>query len=183
MNKARAGFTIVELLIVIVVIAILAAISIISYSNIAAKARDSQRMRDIETISKALEMYYADNGKYPDGSCGASCPTPKKWSTLVSTTADGSWSVLEAALVPKYISTLPRDPMASIATQAAAFGGYNYDYVRWVRDACDVKRPNTFMLVYKLESQDQRREVAGSCQDGVNPADYVDSSEKIVLKR
>lgn len=43
----RRGFTIVELLIVIVVIAILAAISIVAYNTVAAKARDAQRRGDI----------------------------------------------------------------------------------------------------------------------------------------
>lgn len=55
--SVRSGFTIVELLIVIVVIGILAAISIVAYNNVAAKARDSQRLQDVATINKALDMY------------------------------------------------------------------------------------------------------------------------------
>lgn len=66
-NKALklSGFTIVELLIVIVVIAILAAISIVAYSGITARANDSQRMSDLAAINKALALYKADHGSYP----------------------------------------------------------------------------------------------------------------------
>jgi len=54
MNKR--GFTIVELLIVIVVIAILASISVVAYNGIQTRARDSQRSSDISAIKKALEL-------------------------------------------------------------------------------------------------------------------------------
>lgn len=50
MITKQRGFTIVELLIVIVVIAILAAISIIAYNGIQSRARDAQRSNDIATI-------------------------------------------------------------------------------------------------------------------------------------
>lgn len=60
--KRTTGFTIVELLIVIVVIGILAAISIVAYNNVAAKARDSQRKQDLSNIAKALHMYKVNHG-------------------------------------------------------------------------------------------------------------------------
>lgn len=56
------GFTIVELLIVIVIIAILAAISIITYTNIQQRARDTQRAYDIANIKKALLAYDTVHG-------------------------------------------------------------------------------------------------------------------------
>ena len=58
----KAGFTLVELLIVIVVIGILAAISIVAYNGIIGRARDSQRAQDMNTIKNALLMYDAENG-------------------------------------------------------------------------------------------------------------------------
>ena len=58
MNKKAHGFTIVELLIVIVVIAILATISIVTYVGIQNRARDTQRKQDVASIARALEMYY-----------------------------------------------------------------------------------------------------------------------------
>ena len=58
MRKNTSGFTIVELLIVVVVIAILAAISIAGYNGIQARSRDGQRKQDIATIKKALELNF-----------------------------------------------------------------------------------------------------------------------------
>lgn len=59
------GFTIVELLIVVVVIAILAAITIVSFNGIQARAQDTKRISDINSISKVLAMYKVDYGVYP----------------------------------------------------------------------------------------------------------------------
>lgn len=66
-RKRRAGFTIVELLIVIVVIAILAAIAVTSYSGINNRANDSAVQSDLKNIAKKLEIYKVDNGVYPAG--------------------------------------------------------------------------------------------------------------------
>ena len=65
MRKTVSGFTIVELLIVIVVIAILAAISIVAFNGVQARGRDSVRYADAKAIIKALELYKVDNGQYP----------------------------------------------------------------------------------------------------------------------
>ena len=62
MKKSTSGFTIVELLIVIVVIAILAAISVVAYTGIQQRARDSKRTNDIAQIKKALLVYDALHG-------------------------------------------------------------------------------------------------------------------------
>lgn len=61
----QKGFTIVELLIVIVVIAILAAITIVAYNGIQASARDSGRISKVTAIAKAIELYYVNNNRYP----------------------------------------------------------------------------------------------------------------------
>jgi len=59
------GFTIVELLIVIVVIGILATLVITTYNGIQEKARDTKRKTDINAIQGQVEAYQAQNGKYP----------------------------------------------------------------------------------------------------------------------
>ena len=56
-KKYSLGFTIVELLIVIVVIAILAAITIVAYNGIQQRARDTVRAGDISSIEKAIQSY------------------------------------------------------------------------------------------------------------------------------
>lgn len=66
-QKARqSGFTIVELLIVIVVIGILAALVITTFSGIQQKARDTERQTDIKALHSQLEAFFAqDGGGYP----------------------------------------------------------------------------------------------------------------------
>lgn len=65
LNRKQQGFTIVELLIVIVVIGILAALVITTFTGIQKKARDTERTTDIKAIHGQVEAYYAQNGKYP----------------------------------------------------------------------------------------------------------------------
>ena len=64
-KKKTSGFTIVELLIVIVVIGILAALVIVTYNGIQQKARDTERKTDIKAVQGQLEAYWANNAKYP----------------------------------------------------------------------------------------------------------------------
>lgn len=59
------GFTIVELLIVIVVIGVLAAIVIVSYNGITSSAHDSAVMSDLSNMAKKLEVEKATTGRYP----------------------------------------------------------------------------------------------------------------------
>ena len=63
-TNTKHGFTIVELLIVIVVIAILAAISIVAYNGIQSRARDTLRKTDLANISKALKLYSVDKDNW-----------------------------------------------------------------------------------------------------------------------
>lgn len=64
-HHGRAGFTIVELLIVIVVIGILAAIVLNTFAGTQARARNSERQTDIKALANQLEAYYTDNVSYP----------------------------------------------------------------------------------------------------------------------
>jgi prepilin-type N-terminal cleavage/methylation domain-containing protein len=64
-NRTSKGFTIVELLIVIVVIGILAALVIVQFTNVQARARDAERKSDIRAIQSKVAEYYALNGFYP----------------------------------------------------------------------------------------------------------------------
>ncbi len=66
MKRMGSGFTIVELLIVIVVIAVLAAISIAAYTNISNRANDAAVQSDLKGLATKLELYRVDNAGYPD---------------------------------------------------------------------------------------------------------------------
>ncbi len=78
MKKTTSGFTIVELLIVIVVIAILAAISVVAYTGIQDRARRSKVDSDIRNIITAIQAARINTGQdlrlvtgstYTAGSC------------------------------------------------------------------------------------------------------------------
>lgn len=65
LKTKQSGFTIVELLIVIVVIGILAALVITTFNGIQQKGRDTERQTDIKAIHGQLEAYFAQSGYYP----------------------------------------------------------------------------------------------------------------------
>lgn len=157
-KQKRQGFTIVELLIVIVVIGILAAITIVAYNGVQQRARDTKRKQDIEVIAKSLELYYIDNGKYPTSSGSTSINV--SWST----TADASWANLAAQLKP-YANNLPADP---ISTPNISFqtGGYNYSYYSDPNaggNYCGTTNNQMFILTYKLEGSSQSDTLQGDC--------------------
>ena len=64
-NLKSRGFTIVELLIVIVVIAILAAITIVAFNGIQARANASTAKGNATTLQKKIEAYASVNGSLP----------------------------------------------------------------------------------------------------------------------
>jgi prepilin-type N-terminal cleavage/methylation domain-containing protein len=63
--KSKSGFTLVELIIVIVIIGILTTIAAFNYLSTQRYARDKQRSSDAVLISESLESYYAKHGEYP----------------------------------------------------------------------------------------------------------------------
>lgn len=104
--KRRVGFTIVEILVVVVILSILASIAIVNFRGVQAQGRDNQRKTDVLLLKSAIEKYNDANGFYP----------------LPSGCTDGSGcaaSLLSSVLVPTYLSSIPASP-----------SGTNYSYVR-----------------------------------------------------
>lgn len=98
MQKTPRGFTLIELLVVIAIIGILASIVLANLTSARMKARDTQRLSDLRTIQKALELYAADhNGTYPVGGWMGQCVA---WGGVASI----------PGLVPTYIPRMPADP-------------------------------------------------------------------------
>lgn len=64
-NSAQKGFTIVELLIVIVVIGILAAITIVAYNGVTNRANAASALSAANSVDKKAEAYNAEIGRYP----------------------------------------------------------------------------------------------------------------------
>jgi general secretion pathway protein G len=89
MNKMRRtkGFTLIEVMVVVVILAILAAIIVPRILKRPAQARIVAARQDILSIQNALSLYKLDNGFYPTTSQGikalvkkpGSSPVPQNW--------------------------------------------------------------------------------------------------------
>ncbi|MDX2776131.1 prepilin-type N-terminal cleavage/methylation domain-containing protein [Streptomyces caniscabiei] len=101
---SRQGFTIVELLIVIVVVAVLAAVSVSALNGTQQRARDTQRVHDMQTIVKALELYKIQTGTYPPVH-----PTNQISGWEVSSINPGQF--LSALKTSGVVSSVPVDPI------------------------------------------------------------------------
>lgn len=104
--RQKSGFTLIELMVVMIILGILAMLISGNVINSLQKGRDARRKNDLAQVQRALEMYYEDVKMYPSATppfgsqfCNGSVPCP--------TTAK------------VYMRRLPADPNA----------GYSYNYV------------------------------------------------------
>ncbi len=66
-KRQNSGFTLIELLVVISVIAVLSAVLMANFMSARERAKDSQKIGDLNEIKSALRLYYNDKQKYPAG--------------------------------------------------------------------------------------------------------------------
>ena len=154
MRKSKSGFTIIELLVVVTIIVVLAAITIVVYRGSQARARDAQRKTDIVNITKALELYYADNGSYPDPVATSSAINSAWYSS-----GDASWTGF-ALQMQNAITQLPSDPINSPGNPLAA-GNYGYAY--FTGGYCGKTSGQWYLLTYVLEGSPKERTAIGDC--------------------
>ncbi len=155
-RSADRGFTIIELLIVILVIGILAGLVLNTFSRAQAQSRDGKRSDDITAIAKGLEMYYLDKGQYPPS--GGSTSINASWST----TADASWQNFINALKP-YTGEVPSDPI-STSNANVTTTGLNYGYFSNPTGTyCGTGNNQMYILVYRLEVLSPVNQLIGDC--------------------
>lgn len=121
LKSKQSGFTIVELLIVIVVIGILAALVITTFTGIQQKARNTERQTDVKALHGQVEAYYAQNGKYP----------------TLGNMNDSAWRTSNMKGLDQEAL---KDPKGSGYTLAATAGANTYSYAVFAADgttACD----------------------------------------------
>jgi prepilin-type N-terminal cleavage/methylation domain-containing protein len=126
----KAGFTLIELMVVIAIIGILMAAGLVAFTNAQKNGRDARRRADIQAMGKAFEQYYNDNnGNYINAQSGA-----------VSTGA--GWTARVPAV---YFSTgqLPLDPLNNTT--------YRYQF-RSVTTVTGAPNPTRFCVAARLEN-------------------------------
>ncbi len=86
-HRSGAGFTLIELMIVMSLIVILASIGLTLYTNSVIRAKESVLKEDLFRMRDAIDQYYADKGKYP--------------------------ATLDSLVSEKYLRSIPMDPFTN----------------------------------------------------------------------
>ncbi|HLK15305.1 MAG TPA: prepilin-type N-terminal cleavage/methylation domain-containing protein [Fimbriimonadaceae bacterium] len=112
LRNSRLGFTLVELLIVIIVIAVLAAIAIPKFVNSSARSKEASLHADLKLCRDAVELFHNDTGAYPavlTDLAATAAPANGKDST------GASYAITASNWKGPYLASVPNDPVASAA--------------------------------------------------------------------
>jgi general secretion pathway protein G len=98
-NRPTRGFTLIEVMVVIVILAVLAALIVPKVLGRPDEARAVAARQDIATIMQSLKLYRLDNGKYPNAAQGlealakkpSQAPIPKNWKAYVERLPADPW--------------------------------------------------------------------------------------------
>lgn len=149
MSRTKHGFTIVELLIVVVVIAILASISVVAYNGIQLRSRNSKQLTAVKMYLSALNSYALDNGSYPDNNnsgCLGEGYINGCWPTSNNTNFNNQIRPYLNGATP-----LPSGNTAPIAYFGVRSGIAFYNASTGTLDG----QPNPWLLVYFLEGMER----------------------------
>lgn len=139
----QRGFTLIELLVVIAIIGILSAVVLVSLNSARAKSRDARRLSDIRQIMTAMEIYYNDNGAYPDQTAAGANPTALSVGPTGSTTTE--WQDFLAQWPD---SPNPEDGVCGSGAGTATDGNNEYTY--FGRDAADAASDTSDPAFYRI---------------------------------
>lgn len=104
----RSGFTLVEILIVVIILGILAAIVIPQFTEASNEARDSQLRSDLQTLRSQLELYKVQHlDTYPGAVDGVSIADQLTGTSNIDGTLDGD--------LGPYLIDVPTNPFAAAA--------------------------------------------------------------------
>lgn len=116
MRNARfsnRGFTFVEVLVACAVLAILATVAYGALGQMREKARDAERIAELQQVAVALRLYKDQYGRYPERGCSTVNPSAP-WASPGPGVQ--SWYAqcddYIPGLVPQFLHELPRDPMS-----------------------------------------------------------------------
>jgi len=128
-KQMARGFTLVEILIVVVILGILAAIVIPQFSSASESAKSSSLVSQIQTIRSQLELAQVQhNGTYPDlVNDGWDVMTTETEPVAAYTAGDGSGNEVGPYLQQAPSNPFAADPNASTAVAADDSAAWNYD--------------------------------------------------------
>ena len=121
-NKSRKGFTLVEILIVVIILGILAAIVIPQFTNASNDARESNLRSQLQTLRSQIELYKLQHLDLP--------PTDEStfWTQMTTRTDDAGVASAAADAVGPYMQQAAVNPLNNSSTVGTAAG----DGVGWV---------------------------------------------------
>lgn len=118
LKRKQHGFTIVELLIVIVVIGILAAISIVAYNGIQSRANDTRIKTAVNQLEKSMLLWSSENGNQIIGGSGSTTAVGSSgcvdgssgwFSTGIYTCSQEDTLIATGNLPPGFTQSLPKN--------------------------------------------------------------------------
>ena len=124
MHIRQRGFTLIEIMVVVVILAVLGALVVPKILENVDKARVTRAASDIRAIQTALDLYRLDNFKYPTTEQGLQALVTQPSDPTITNYRSGG-----------YLPSLPKDPWNNPSQYVSpGAGGRDYDIISYGRD-------------------------------------------------